>query len=303
MSHPTATRTTRCRTTTAPLTGDPGTFRSSTPTSAGGVARAEGSPRRRAQRLRLMTAMLLLSVLLAACGQQSSDARGGPSEAATPTVSATPTQVEDASDVADAGRTTVARADGELAVHDAPGDAEPTRTLPAVTDFGTPTVVLVSQVGTGAADGWLEVLLPVRPNGTTGWVRADHVITRTVSLAVEIDLDERTLSVRDGDEQLLTTRTAIGDGEHPTPTGRFYVVDKLETPDPGGAYGPFALGLSAHSDVLTDFGGGDGQVGIHGTNTPSSIGRAVSHGCVRVDNAVIERLAHLLPLGTPVTIV
>ena len=65
---------------------------------------------------------------------------------------------------------------------------------------------------------------------------------------------------------------------------------------------PFALGLSAHSNVYSSFEGGDGQVGIHGTNLPQAIGQDVSHGCVRVRNAVISRLARTLPLGTPVVI-
>ena len=188
-------------------------------------------------------------------------------------------------------------------MHARPGDRQPIIILPATTGFGSPTVVLVSTVGAGARDGWLEVLLPVRPNGTTGWVRTADVDLRTVALEVRIDLAARELTVLDDGHELLTTATAIGEPANPTPTGRFFVVDKLETPDPRGPYGPNAIGLSARSDVLTEFAGGDGQIGIHGTNTPDSIGRPVSHGCLRVANGVIERLAHLLPLGTPVTIV
>ncbi len=194
------------------------------------------------------------------------------------------------------------RARAPLAVYDAPHDPTPSQTLPAATAFGTQTVVLVSDAGTGPEDGWLEVLLPVRPNGATGWIRSGDVELRDVTLAVDVDLASRELRVFDGGKELLTTAAAIGDPDHPTPTGRFYVIDKLETPDPAGAYGPYALGLSAHSDVLTQFGGGDGQIGIHGTNAPTSVGQPVSHGCLRVDNDVIERLARLLPLGTPVTI-
>jgi lipoprotein-anchoring transpeptidase ErfK/SrfK len=249
-------------------------------------------------RARGMLVALVVAVLIAGCGGLESASTDAGSAAAT--ASATPVAAAAEADTAPA---LVARADGALAVHDAPDDTSPSRTLPATTSFGTPAVVLVTQVGTGDAAGWFEVLLPVRPNGTTGWVREDEVDTRTVDLAVHIDLAARTLSVLDGDEELLSTSTAIGDPDHPTPTGRFYVIDKLETPNPDGAYGPFALGLSAHSDVLTEFAGGDGQVGIHGTNAPGSIGQAVSHGCLRVDNALIERLAQLLPLGTPVTIV
>jgi len=81
------------------------------------------------------------------------------------------------------------------------------------------------------------------------------------------------------------------------------VTDKLATGDDGGAYGPFALGLSGHSDTLSEFAGGKGQIGLHGTNDPGSLGGAVSHGCVRVPKEVIRALADQLPLGTPVEIV
>lgn len=193
----------------------------------------------------------------------------------------------------------VARATGPLAVRDVPhGDV--THHLDATTVFGTRTVLLV--VGQGEEDGWLEVLLPVRPNGSTGWVHADDVELRELTIEVQVDLAARTLTVVDDGVTLLETVVAIGDADHPSPTGRFFVTDKLETGDPGGPYGPYAIGLSARSDVLTKFAGGDGQVGIHGTNNPASIGQAASHGCLRVDNTIADHLAHLLPLGTPVTI-
>ena len=89
----------------------------------------------------------------------------------------------------------------------------------------------------------------------------------------------------------------------PTPTGRYYVVELLKQPDPNGVYGPYALGTSAFSQVLYHFGGGPGQIGIHGTDEHGSIGQSVSHGCIRLRNRDIVRLAHVLPLGTPITIV
>ena len=95
---------------------------------------------------------------------------------------------------------------------------------------------------------------------------------------------------------------AVGHSLSPTPTGRYFVVDTIAPPDPHGFYGPYALGLSAYSTVYTTFAGGNGQVGIHGTNQPSKIGTDVSHGCIRLDNATITRLAKRLPLGTPVDI-
>jgi lipoprotein-anchoring transpeptidase ErfK/SrfK len=79
------------------------------------------------------------------------------------------------------------------------------------------------------------------------------------------------------------------------------VTDRVRPGNPKGAYGAFALGISAHSDTLTEFDGGDGQVAIHGTNQPASIGRAASHGCVRVPPHVVKQL-ELVPLGTPVII-
>jgi lipoprotein-anchoring transpeptidase ErfK/SrfK len=146
--------------------------------------------------------------------------------------------------------------------------------------------------------------VPGRPTGTKAWLLLDGsgAELRPVTTAVEVDLDARTLTLYDGDAVVLTTPIAIGAPDSPTPEGEFYVTDKLQDPDPDGAYGPFALGLSGRSEVLTDFAGGDGQIGIHGTNDPSSIGQDVSHGCVRVPNEVITRLNELLPLGTPVVV-
>ena len=112
----------------------------------------------------------------------------------------------------------------------------------------------------------------------------------------------RRLVVTDGGRVVLETAVAVGAAGTPTPTGTFFLVDKLATGQPDGPYGPFAFGLSAHSEVLTEFAGGDGQVGVHGTSDPTSIGRPVSNGCVRVPNGVAALLEDLLPLGTPVTI-
>lgn len=194
--------------------------------------------------------------------------------------------------------TQVARTDRELPVFGTPGAAEPTTVLPPTTGFGSPRALRV----VAEADGWLEVALPVRPNGSTGWVRRADVELRTVDESIVIDLGARTLTLLDGGTEVLTTPVAVGSSDNPTPTGDFYVVDKLDTGDATGPYGRFALGLSAFSDVLTEFAGGDGQVGVHGTNDPSSIGRAVSHGCIRVPGDVAERLNATVNLGTPVVI-
>jgi hypothetical protein len=190
-----------------------------------------------------------------------------------------------------------ARTAEPLSVYSRRGDHDPVSVLAPSTDFGTTRVLLVTR----RHGRWLQVRLPVRPNGSQAWVRVRDVELRPVADAVVVDLTARTLSWTRAGVEVLRTPIAVGAPDTPTPTGRFYLTDLLDTPD-GGAYGPYAVGLSAHSDQLTEFGGGDGQIGVHGTSDPSSIGAAVSHGCVRVPNDVITRLATSLPLGTPVTI-
>jgi hypothetical protein len=192
----------------------------------------------------------------------------------------------------------VARPGADVTVFSAADAHSSSRQLSAKTEFGSARALLVL----AEQDEWLQVSLPTRPNGSSGWVRRGDVEVRAVDEAVQIDLAARTLTLLDAGTPLVTTPVAIGDADHPTPTGQFYVVDKLDTGDDGSPYGRFALGLSAHSDVLTEFAGGDGQVGIHGTNDPASIGRAASHGCVRVPDEVASLLAETVPLGTPVTV-
>jgi lipoprotein-anchoring transpeptidase ErfK/SrfK len=176
--------------------------------------------------------------------------------------------------------------------------AQVVTTLPARTELGSVTTLLVLD----ARDGWLQVLLPIRPNGTTGWVRADAGTLRTTTRRIDVDLSARTLTLLDGDEVVLSSPVAIGAPDTPTPVGVFSVTDLVDTGDPDGDYGPSAVGVSGHSDELTEFAGGDGQVGIHGTNQPASIGQAVSHGCIRLPNDVVVELIELVSLGTPVTI-
>lgn len=164
---------------------------------------------------------------------------------------------------------------------------------------GAPAVFLA----VGAIDGdWVEVLLPVRPNGTTGWVAVADVELRRNPYRIEIDTGEHRLVVRDGDEVLIETTVAIGTGNTPTPIGSFYLTELLRPPDPTGPYGTHAFGLSGFSETLTSFNGGDGVVGIHGTDDPGSLGLDVSHGCIRVANDRIDEMASFLPLGTPVDI-
>lgn len=148
---------------------------------------------------------------------------------------------------------------------------------------------------------WYHVRLPVRPNGAAGWVRADAVTTRTMRTRIVVDLSDRRVTLYRGVRSLLSARAAIGTSSTPTPTGRYYVNQRLRARDPSGPFGPGAVGISAFSPVLQEWTQG-GPIAIHGTNAPSLLGSAVSHGCVRVSNADVVRLFRLAPEGTPVWI-
>lgn len=186
-----------------------------------------------------------------------------------------------------------------ITVFNGPRASTPSQALAPTTSFGSARVLLA----TARKGSWYQVLLPTRPNGSSGWVRARDVTLHTVRDDVRVDLDAHLLTWRRDGAVVLETPVAVGAPDTPTPRGAFYVTDLLDNADDGGAYGPYALGVSAHSDTLSEFAGGDGQIGLHGTDAPWSIGQAVSHGCVRVPNDVVTLLARSLPLGTPVTVV
>lgn len=215
------------------------------------------------------------------------------------------TTVDDASDDGVPTRSIVAAAIvPEVTVYDAPGQVSTTfEPLANPTDKGGPLVFLTTASDPEElGDEFIEVHLPVRPNGSTGWVARADVSLSTHGYAIVVSRSEHTLWVYDDGEVVVEAPVGIGTGETPTPIGSFYLKELLAPPNPNGAYGPFAFGLSGFSNELTDFAGGDGVVGLHGTNDPASIGTDVSHGCIRLDNDVISELATYLPLGTPVEI-
>lgn len=164
--------------------------------------------------------------------------------------------------------------------------------------YGETKVFLVRET----RDRWLRVLLPMRPNGIEGWIRKADVRLSRHRFAVHIDLSERRLTAFRGSDVMLRRSVAVGLPQSPTPKGRFYITVLARAPDPSGAYGPLALGLSGFSEVYTEFNGGPGQIAIHGTNAPQLVGQAVSAGCVRMRNDDVLRLASMVPLGTPVRI-
>ncbi|NNF54587.1 MAG: L,D-transpeptidase [Acidimicrobiales bacterium] len=165
--------------------------------------------------------------------------------------------------------------------------------------FGTDLAMLVI----AEQAGWLQVQLPVRPNGTTAWVKRASFTTETHTFHAEVRLREHRLRVWNDQELIADTVAIVGATATPTPLGRFYVNDLIPTADPSGSYGPWILSLSAHSEVLETFADGRPVIAIHGTNRPDLLGTAASNGCVRIPNDVVASLAELVPLGTPVDII
>lgn len=181
-----------------------------------------------------------------------------------------------------------------------PGKPDPNgRTMANPTQWGMPLVFLVKE----QQDGWVKVQIPARPNGSTAWVRAGDVKLRTVTHRIEVSLSRHLLTVFEGNRKLFDAPVAIGTQATPTPLGDFYIDARVRLSDPTGAYGAGQLSMAAYSDVITSFGGGPGQVGIHGTNQPELIGSDVSNGCIRVDNDVVLRLLSTVPTGTPVDVI
>jgi lipoprotein-anchoring transpeptidase ErfK/SrfK len=179
----------------------------------------------------------------------------------------------------------------------------PIETFGARNVNGVPTVfgVLARRVAADCRPTWYRVQLPLRPNGVTGWVRARDVVVEPVTTRIEVDLSERRVTLYDGGRRVQTARAAIGSAATPTPTGSYYVNQRLVPTDPTGPFGPGAIGISAFSDVLTGWAQG-GPIAIHGTNRPDLIGRAVSNGCIRVANDELRRLFDRVLAGTPVVV-
>jgi lipoprotein-anchoring transpeptidase ErfK/SrfK len=185
-----------------------------------------------------------------------------------------------------------------LSVFDVPGAIYPAHILPNPQPDGSTLVLLVDE----QRPPWLKVLLPVRPNGSTGWIRSADVTLATHDYRIEVQVGAHKLTVWKGDQVFLEDKVGVGAPATPTTVGRFYTTGLFETASTQPMFGPYAYPLSGYSEVLYDYAGGEGQMGIHGTNEPSSLGRNVSHGCVRMSNAAITRLAKVLPVGVPVEI-
>jgi lipoprotein-anchoring transpeptidase ErfK/SrfK len=261
-----------------------------------GASAAGRRPLRRA----LLAVTLSLALVGAACSSESS----------APTIN-TDITLPPVANPADApGTSEVARprAEGDIVFRSAPADDAPiAATLPNPRPLATdppvsiPLVLLVAE----RQGDWLQVYLPIRPNGSTGWLRAEEVTVTTHPWRIEAALDEFRLRVYKNDEVVYETEIGVARDNAPTPGGLYYTTELLQPPDPNTVYGTYAYGLSGFSETFEEFNGGPGQLGLHGTNEPELIGQAVSAGCIRLRNEDIDYLVEQLklPLGVPVEVV
>jgi hypothetical protein len=171
-----------------------------------------------------------------------------------------------------------------------------------LTEDGQAEVYMALRSYSAGNRSWIQVTLPRRPNGVTGWVPANALSElHTVHDYLRVSREAlRATLFRDG-HPIWSAPVGVGRPSLPTPPGHFYVREKLRAIG-SPVYGPYALGTSAYSPELTEWPGG-GVVGIHGTNEPRLIPGRPSHGCMRLRNADITRLWHLIQVGTPIEIV
>ncbi|HWI22460.1 MAG TPA: L,D-transpeptidase [Baekduia sp.] len=170
---------------------------------------------------------------------------------------------------------------------------------------GQPQTLLVLDSAMRGDRQWLKLLLPVRPNGSTGWVMRDRVVLSRTRYWIDVDVSARLVRVFHRGKRVRRFGAVVGAPGTPTPVGLAAIYERNRQPNPAGFLGPWALPLTILSNVLENYGGGPGRVAIHGragASLSDPLGSARSHGCIRVENRHIEWLAAGPPAGTPVRI-
>jgi lipoprotein-anchoring transpeptidase ErfK/SrfK len=259
----------------------------------------------RSRSRRFALAAVLAGLVVVGCGGGGGSSRTSSTKAVPSTLPSTSAPAPTTTTLPP-GTSAVAQVTAPLAgVFDDPSSPQPSMTFGPTwnldDDPAKPTVPEVFLVQE-QRPGWVKVLLPTRPNGSTGWIHAGDVKVSVDPYHIQVDVAAHQITVFNGTQVMYQGPVAVGAAATPTPPGLYYTRVLLQTPDAQSAYGPFAYGLSAHSDALTTFAGGDAEIGIHGNNDASALGKSVSHGCIRMDNAAITTLSKVLPLGTPVQI-
>ena len=190
-----------------------------------------------------------------------------------------------------------------LGPHDARAEPAARSSLITVVPATTPITAVRTVLPILARHGlWLKVELPGRPNGHPGWISGQGTVGSLTTWHLVVDRARRQVTVYRGGRFVRVLSAVVGKPSTPTPPGTFFVEESvaLGAGDPGA---PYALALSARSNVLQEFEGGPGQIALHGLGNIGGVpGTAVSHGCIRLDDANIRWLAARIGPGTPVTI-
>ncbi len=193
---------------------------------------------------------------------------------------------------------------GQTAHQAADAASPPVAVVPPTTPITgerTTLPVLARSIGAGGVR-WLQVMLPGRPDGLTGWITQTGTRPSVTDWRIVLDLAARRVTVYNDGSRIRTFKAVVGKPSTPTPTGQFFVQEVVQM-QPGEPGGPFALALSARSNALQEFEGGPGQIAMHGRdNLGGTLGQAESHGCVRLGTPAIDWLAARIGQGTPVTI-
>ena len=256
-----------------------------------------------------IAACVVIALAFTACGGGDDPSAAPETTAPTTVTTTTPTTAAPTSTVPDATVSKVAVAtQATVDVYTSPVQPEPARTLenPQPSGAAPGGEYVLRMLVVEDRGEWLKVLLPLRPNGSNGWIRRATVDLETHDYRAVVSLGEHRITVWKGNEVLLQEPVGVGaSGRTPTTKGLFYTIELYPVlPSQQAAYGPWAFALSGYSEVLTSFGdGGTGVLGLHGTGDPSSLGRDVSNGCIRMSNTGITKLADVLPLGVPIEIV
>jgi lipoprotein-anchoring transpeptidase ErfK/SrfK len=146
------------------------------------------------------------------------------------------------------------------------------------------------------------VQLPGRPNGLTGWIRRKSTVLSYTPWHLVVEIAQRRVLAFRWGHVVKTFPAVVGKPSTPTPLGTFFVEEAIRL-TPGGMGAPFALALSARSNVYQEFDGGPGQIALHGLTGIGGVpGTAVSHGCIRLDSAAMTWLVLRIHAGAPVTI-
>jgi lipoprotein-anchoring transpeptidase ErfK/SrfK len=228
--------------------------------------------------------VLAVLLLLAGCGG------GGDKGASSTTVAGSPTRV-------DAGPLPAPPTPDPVVVATADAGVTAPKTVSSPRPSGAAAVFLVTQ----RRGDMVEVLLPIRPSGSKGWVKAEQVEMTQHRWRIVVELGAHRLTVFQGPDVVRVETIGVGAAATKTPGGRWFTTELLQPPS-DGTYGSYAYGLSGFTGTPGGPEGAVGQLGLHGTNDPSTLGRDVSLGCIRVSNDAITALAKQLPLGVPVDV-